>query len=108
MAEKRFIAVTGAQHHFGDEVFRLNQTITFIKEPDNACDPEAIRAELDPIGKVGYVANSVHTVPIGCRSAGRIYDTFDDRIKGTIQFVVKGVAIVELGVVAEAKSNESV
>lgn len=93
---KRFIAVSGAQHYFGDEVFQLDQTVSLIKEPENAHDPEAIRVKLYPIGKVGYVANSVHTVPKGCQSAGRIYETFDEVIDGRIRFVVKGVAVVEL------------
>ena len=35
---------------------------------------EAIRAELPGLGKVGYVANSTHTVVGNCCSAGRLYD----------------------------------
>lgn len=107
MEKKRFVAVSGTKHYFGDEVFQLDQTVTLIKEPENAHDPEAIRVKLYPIGKVGYVANSVYTVPKGCQSAGRIYDTFDEATEGIVRFVVKGVAVVELIEASKNRSNES-
>ena len=70
--------------------------LRLIKEPDNVYDEEAIRAELEPVGKIGYIANSVHTVPRGCASAGRIYDTFDRFCFGIIRFVVGDTVILEL------------
>ena len=57
---------------------------------------EAIKAVINPLGKVGYVANSVHTVPKGCYSAGRIYDTFNDYILGIVRFVTRDAVILEL------------
>lgn len=48
------------------------------------------------MGQIGYVANSVHTVPKGCSSAERIYDTFAETAAGTVRFVTKDTAIVEL------------
>jgi hypothetical protein len=62
----------------------------------NPHDQEAIKVEMIPIGKIGYVANSPHTVPKGCRSAGRIYDMFDYHICAVIRFVMKDIVIVEL------------
>lgn len=67
-----------------------------IKDPDNLHDHEAIKVDMLPLGKIGYVANCVYTVPKGCRSAGRIYDTFEHHICGIVRFVVKDTAIVEL------------
>lgn len=67
-----------------------------IKEPDNSHDHEAIKVDIVPIGKIGYIANSTHTVPRGCWSAGRIYDTFEHHIRGVVRCVMKDKAIVEL------------
>ncbi|MFC0212433.1 HIRAN domain-containing protein [Paenibacillus chartarius] len=91
-----YIAITGTQHYYGSTFLKPGQLVHLIKDPDNPHDQEAIKAEVIPIGKIGYVANSAHTVPKGCRSAGRIYDTFDHNICGFVRFVVKDTAIVEL------------
>lgn len=53
-------------------------TIHLIKDPDNEHDNEAIRAEMDGLGKIGYVANSPHTIVGESYSAGRLYDKIDD------------------------------
>lgn len=96
MEQSMYVAVTGTQHYFGTAFLKPGQVVQLIKDPDNLHDQEAIKAEIPPIGKIGYVANSTYTVPKGCRSAGRIYDTFDDQINGMIRFVIKDTAIVEL------------
>lgn len=93
MEEKVYIAVTGIHHYFGPQVFQLNQIVVLTKEPDNPHDAEAIRADILPIGKVGYVANSPYTVPRGCRSAGRIYDMFEQSIAGVVRFILKETVI---------------
>ena len=46
--------------------------IKLIKEPDNEHDKEAIKAVLEPLGTIGYVANSPYTVLGECMSAGTI------------------------------------
>lgn len=51
---------------FGYSFFKTGQIVHLIKEPDNSHDHEAIKVEIVPIGKIGYVANSKHTVPRGC------------------------------------------
>ncbi|OUM87457.1 MAG: DNA-binding protein [Bacillus thermozeamaize] len=96
MKSSVFVAVTGTKYYFGTEFIRPGQLIRFRKEPDNPHDQEAIKAEMMPVGKIGYVANSPQTVPKGCRSAGRIYDTFDEHVFGVVRFVVKDTVIVEL------------
>ncbi|WP_077615940.1 HIRAN domain-containing protein [Caenibacillus caldisaponilyticus] len=96
MASARFVAIVGTQYYFGAKVFQLDQTVVLRKDKENVHDAEAIQAEIVPIGKVGYIANSVHTVPRGCHSAGRIYDTFEETLQGKVRFIVNDVAIVEL------------
>ncbi|ANE48660.1 DNA-binding protein [Paenibacillus swuensis] len=83
------------QHHLGTGFVKPGQVIVLRKEPDNAFDQEAIKAEVTALGQIGYVANSPHTVPKGCKSAGRIYDTFEEHLSGVVRFVLKDTAIVE-------------
>lgn len=96
MEQLVYVAITGTTHYFGTNFLKPGQLIHLQKDPDNPYDQEAIKAELPPIGKIGYVANSTHTVPKGCRSAGRIYDSFDQQVSGFIRFTIKDTVIVEL------------
>lgn len=96
MSEERYIAVIGFGQFYGRKIFKPEQIVKLVKEPDNIFDDEAIRVELKPVGKVGYVANSTTTVPRGCHSAGRIYDTFESHCYGIVRFVTKETVIVEL------------
>ncbi|MFC5648600.1 HIRAN domain-containing protein [Paenibacillus solisilvae] len=96
MNEHIFVAVTGTNHYFGTDFIKIGYPIRLVKDPDNRHDQEAIRVEMTPLGKIGYVANSPHTVPRGCKSAGRIYDTFEDMIYGIVRFIVKDTVVVEL------------
>ena len=52
--------------------------IKLIKEPDNEHDKEAIKAVLEPLGTIGYVANSPYTVLGECMSAGRLLTILDE------------------------------
>lgn len=71
---KYYVTLTGLNYRFGTQPFTVGQKVKLVKEPENDFDREAIRAELPGLGKVGYVANSTHTVLGDCYSAGRIYD----------------------------------
>ena len=95
MAEK-YISIVGVGHYFGPEIFKVGQKIILRKDYDNKQDDEAIQAELETIGKVGYVANNYQTVAKGTRSAGRIYDTFDEECIGEVAFIVKDTVIVKV------------
>lgn len=95
MAEK-YISIVGVGHYFGADIFKIGQKIILRKDLDNKQDDEAIQAELETIGKVGYVANSYQTVAKGTRSAGRIYDTFDEECIGEVVFIVKDTIIVKV------------
>ncbi|WP_102400826.1 HIRAN domain-containing protein [Haloimpatiens massiliensis] len=93
---KGYITIVGCEHYFGDKILRVGQIVNLIKDYENEYDDEAIKVEISSIGKVGYVANSPYTVARGCKSAGRIYDSFEEKITASIKFIVKGVAIAEI------------
>jgi HIRAN domain. len=106
MKQPIYIAITGTRHYYGTDFLKPGQPVCLVKEPENGRDQEAIRVEMPPIGKIGYVANSVHTVPKGCSSAGRIYDLIGQRADGIIRFVVKDQAIVELALGGRPAKSE--
>jgi len=91
-----FVAIVGVDNYFGSKIFKPGQILRLEKDYDNDYDGEAIMAFLDPIGKVGYVANSTHTVPKGCWSAGRLYDTFESTTFAVVRFVIKETVIAEI------------
>jgi len=91
-----FVAIVGVDNYFGSKIFKPGQILRLEKDYDNNYDGEAIMALLDPIGKVGYVANSTHTVPLGCWSAGRLYDTFESTAYAVVRFVTKQTIIAEI------------
>ncbi len=91
-----YVAVVGLNNYFGAKIFKPGQILRLIKDYDNDYDAEAIVAVLEPIGKVGYVANSTHTVPMGCWSAGRLYDTFETVAFAVVRFVTKETVIAEI------------
>jgi hypothetical protein len=59
------------------------------KEHDNTYDDEAIAVYTKLGNKIGYVANSVHSVCRGTDSAGRIYDKFEEEIECTVRFIAE-------------------
>jgi hypothetical protein len=69
-----YITITGTHHYFGMSPFKVGNFLSLVKEPENIFDEEAIAVMAPVIGKVGYVANSPHTLAKGCLSGGRIYD----------------------------------
>lgn len=91
-----YVAVVGLNNYFGAKIFKPGQILRLTKDYENEYDGEAVMVHLDPLGKVGYIANSVHTVPLGCYSAGRLYDTFDDVTYATVKFVTRETVIAEI------------
>ena len=96
--KKIYFTITGIWFYYGSEVFRKKDKVRLVKEPDNKHDSEAIRVEKKGLGKVGYVANSPHTVLGESFSAGRLYDRMGKKAKGTV------IAVTERGIVC--KLNE--
>lgn len=92
--ENVFFTVTGLNYRVGNTSFidsamnRGEVKVRLIKEPDNEYDNEAIKAEMEGLGQIGYVANSVHTKIGESYSAGRIYDLFEDEAEGTVKYVM--------------------
>jgi len=97
--EEKYVSIVGLKHYYGSEIFRVGQLLTLKKDFDNTYDDEAIAVHVESVGKVGYIANSPYTVVRGTRSAGRIYDSFEEEIKCEVCFVVRECVI--------AKINES-
>ncbi len=84
---KVYITIAGTDHYHGSDFFKEGMSVTLIKEPDNEYDKEAIRVELKGLGKVGYVANSYHTVLGESISAGRLYDKIGKKAKAKVMYV---------------------
>ena len=86
--KKIYFTVTGLNYYFGSDFIKPQMTVRLVKEPDNQYDKEAIRVEMEGLGKIGYVANSVGTVIGESFSAGRLYDKVPDVSHGTVLYVM--------------------
>lgn len=93
---KRYVTITGINHYFGNAPFKKGKEITLVKEPHNEYDHEAIRAQIPALGKVGYVANSTHTVIGTTMSAGRVYDHIGKTAKATVVYVLPAGIICKI------------
>jgi hypothetical protein len=94
--KKIYFTVTGTGFRYGSDFFKPDMTVKLVKEPDNRYDREAIKVELEGLGHVGYVANSVHTVKGESFSAGRLYDKIGDTAEGTVMYVIPDGVICAL------------
>ena len=97
---KYYVTITGLNYRYGTLPFQAGQKVRLIKEPENDYDREAIRAELPGLGKVGYVANSTHTVVGDCCSAGRLYDKVGDTVTAKVQYVLGNAVVCKVKVPA--------
>ena len=84
-----FFTLTGTCFRHGHEFMEPGMTVRLVKEPDNEVDREAIKAEMEGLGLVGYVANSIRTVQGESYSAGRLYDKIGDEAVGTVLYVLE-------------------
>lgn len=91
-----YFTITGLCHQHGDEFIEPNMKVKLVKEPDNEFDSEAIKVEMPGLGKIGYVANSPHTVLGESMSAGRIYDKIGDTATGKVLYVLPRGVLCEL------------
>ena len=56
-----YFTLTGTKYEYGDKFMELDMSVSLVKEPDNKYDKEAIRVEMDGLGKVGvYSEQSLH------------------------------------------------
>ena len=84
---KIYFTLTGTQHYHGEEFLKPGMKLMIAKEPDNKYDKEAIRVNLEGLGKIGYVANSIHTVIGDTISAGRLYDKIGDTAQAKVVLI---------------------
>lgn len=85
---KTYFTITGTHHYFGNEFIEPGMEVKLVKEPDNEYDKEAIKVELEGLGKIGYVANSTFSVLGESMSAGRLYDRVGDVAYGVVKYVL--------------------
>ena len=80
--------ITGTHHYFGKEFIESEMEVKLVKDPDNEYDKEAIKVEVEVLGKIGYVANSTYGVLGDSMSAGRLYDRIADVAYGKVKYVL--------------------
>ena len=101
-----YITLTGTNHYFGSDFIQPKMTLRLVKDPDNEHDREAIRVELPGLGKIGYVANSPHTVLGESISAGRLYDKIGDTASATVKMVLPGGILCKVKHLKQAERGE--
>ena len=78
------ITITGMNYYHGMDFLKPGMKVTLRKEPDNKHDTEAIMVKMKGVGKIGYVANSPHTVLGESISAGHLYDKIGKKAKAIV------------------------
>ena len=104
--ENIFVTITGQNAFLGLKPFKVGRVIKLVKDRDNDCDEDAIRAELPFIDTIGYVANSVNTVYKGTFSAGRLYDKIGEEAFAQIMFITHSAAIAMILPPDEEKNTD--
>ena len=93
MKQKVYITIAGTNYYHGRDFLEPGMKVRLIKEPDNEHDREAIRVEMDGLGKIGYVANSPWTVQGESLSAGRLYDRIGDTARAKVKFIGSRIVV---------------
>jgi len=101
--KKVFFTIAGMNHRYSTDCLEKGDEVHLVKEPDNEYDNEAIKVELEGLGKIGYVANSVHTRLGESMSAGRLYDRIGDEADAVVVRIVGNSVLCRL---TENKTNE--
>lgn len=91
--KEKYITITGMNHYYGLQPFKVGKKLKCIKEPSNPYDSEAIKVVLKGIGKVGYVANSPFTKATGTLGAGGIGGYVKKKFKVEVMFITSSKAI---------------
>ena len=86
--EKMYFTIVGTYFYHGKDFLEKGMTVKLVKEPDNDCDKEAIKVEMEGLGIIGYVANSWNKVIGESYSAGRLYDKIGDTAEGKVLYVL--------------------
>ncbi len=88
MAKRVYISISGTCFFYGNEFLEPKMRVTLKKEPDNEHDSEAIAVEMEGLGRIGHVANSVKTVIGESMSAGRLYDRIGETAEAEVLYVL--------------------
>lgn len=91
-----YFTITGTNYCYGTDFAEKGMSVKMIKEADNEYDKEAIRVEVDGLGKIGYVANSYRTIIGDSYSAGRIYDKIGDTAIGKVLYTLPNGILCEI------------
>ncbi|MBR3362200.1 MAG: DNA-binding protein [Lachnospiraceae bacterium] len=86
--DRIYFTITGTCYYHGNEFLEKDMQVCLVKEPDNEYDKEAIKVELEGVGKIGYVANSPRTVIGESYSSGRLYDKVRDTSYGRVLYTL--------------------
>lgn len=85
---KIYFTITGTCFFHGKDFLEKDMDVKLVKEPENKYDKEAIKVEVEGIGTIGYVANSLNTVIGESYSAGRLYDKIGDDATGKVMHML--------------------
>ena len=83
-----YFTIVSTGFYYGNSFLEKGDIVSLEKEPDNPYDKEAIMVKIEGLGKIGYVANSAHTVKGESMSAGRMYDKVEDGTQGEVMYVM--------------------
>ena len=90
-----FITINHIEDFCGYNHLRVGDELTLRKDPDNRYDDEAVAVYDSSEMKIGYVANSVHSVARGTYSAGRLYDRIGEECRCRVCFILD-VSVIAL------------
>ena len=93
---KTYFTITGTNYYFGTEFIEPRMEVKLIKDPDNEYDKEAVKVEMEGLGKIGYVANSTYSVLGDSMSAGRLYDRIGDVAYGVVKYILERGVLCEI------------
>lgn len=96
LPENVYVTVTGFSNFYGIKVFKIGRIIKLIKDRSNDYDSEAVAVELSQLGRAGYISNSVSTKAGGTRSAGFIYNLFDEYCYAEVMFTTRTKVIARI------------
>jgi HIRAN domain len=91
--KEEYATITGMNHYYGLQPFKVGKKLKCIKEPSNPYDSEAIKVVIKDIGKVGYVANSPFTKATGTLGASGIRGYVNKKFKVEVMFITSSKVI---------------
>ena len=105
--KKIYFTIAGTNHYYGVDFMQPGMKVSLVKEPDNEVDNEAIKVEMEGLGKIGYVAATPYTRIGESMSAGKLGDEFEETATGTITYILERGVLCMLDMVDENDSEIS-